>query len=287
MVYCTHKSKGCEWQGKLVELDNHLTCSDEPSSCPFVKLKCLYCEEYFYRGAIKDHEQECTFKPVVCSYCEDHKDTIYKLQSQHYEECPKYPVPCPNNCGTEPLRKDIVEHVNEACPLTMLECPFQYSGYVCSAKMARCEMPGHADMETHLCMAAIKIKELEEENASLKAQLNSGPNKELKEESDDSLIAQLSLKSAEVVSSRRSESTPKVIDYLTVTNLPLEANLWMLQSVFGQYGLVQKIKMKGGRCAHVRYFHEHSAHAAITHSDTKGIRLKSVRLHVVPVFKQE
>ena len=297
LVYCTHKSKGCEWQGKLVELDDHLTHNDT-SSCLFEKSKCSYCTKLFYRGSIRDHEQGCTSKPVVCSYCENHEAPIHKMQSHHYGECPMYPVPCPNGCGEQPLRKDVVKHVDESCPLTILECPYQYSGFVCNVKMTRCDMPGHADMENHLCIAAKKIKELEEENASLKAQLlpksnestEDSPVKKLKEENAN-LEAQLLPKSTESAS-RPADSRPKVIKYLRVTNLPPEANLFMLQALFGQHGLVKTIKFKeagagGGRSAHVRYCHESSAHVAVTHSNTKGIRLKSARLCIVAVFNKE
>ena len=43
-VYCTHKSKGCEWTGELRELDNHLN-SDPPAykslqGCPYTLIKC-------------------------------------------------------------------------------------------------------------------------------------------------------------------------------------------------------------------------------------------------------
>ena len=46
-VYCTHKSKGCEWTGELRELDNHLN-SDPPADkslqgCPFTSIKCPLC----------------------------------------------------------------------------------------------------------------------------------------------------------------------------------------------------------------------------------------------------
>ena len=60
-VYCTHKSKGCEWTGELRELDNHLN-SDPPADllfkgCPFTLLKCpLSCADHvFLRKDIKSH----------------------------------------------------------------------------------------------------------------------------------------------------------------------------------------------------------------------------------------
>ena len=54
-VYCTHKSKGCEWTGELRELDNHLN-SDPPADkrldgCPFTPIVCpLSCEKRILRG---------------------------------------------------------------------------------------------------------------------------------------------------------------------------------------------------------------------------------------------
>ena len=62
-VYCTHKSKGCEWTGELRELDNHLN-SDPPADkslqgCMFTLIKCPLscagCEKGVYRGDIKSH----------------------------------------------------------------------------------------------------------------------------------------------------------------------------------------------------------------------------------------
>ena len=62
-VYCTYKSKGCEWTGELRELDNHLN-SDSPADkslqgCPFTLIKCPLsctgCEKGLYRKGIKYH----------------------------------------------------------------------------------------------------------------------------------------------------------------------------------------------------------------------------------------
>ena len=62
-VYCTHKSKGCEWTGELRELDNHLN-SDPPADkslegCPFTvincPLSCAGCETGLCRKDVKAH----------------------------------------------------------------------------------------------------------------------------------------------------------------------------------------------------------------------------------------
>ena len=56
-VDCTNKSKGCEWTGKLRELDNHLNL--DPSAlegCLYTLVKCpLGCAEFIYRKDVKDH----------------------------------------------------------------------------------------------------------------------------------------------------------------------------------------------------------------------------------------
>ena len=62
-VYCTYKSKGCEWTGELRELDNHLN-SDPPADkslegCPFTKISCplgyASCEVKLLRNEMKSH----------------------------------------------------------------------------------------------------------------------------------------------------------------------------------------------------------------------------------------
>ena len=58
-VYCTHKSKGCEWMGELRELNNHLN-SDPPASkslqgCPFTLIKCpLGCANWYVTQELQE-----------------------------------------------------------------------------------------------------------------------------------------------------------------------------------------------------------------------------------------
>ena len=62
-VYCSHRSKGCEWTGELRELDNHLN-SDPPADkslegCPFTVINCPLshtgCEVRLSRKDVKAH----------------------------------------------------------------------------------------------------------------------------------------------------------------------------------------------------------------------------------------
>ena len=62
-VYCSHKSKGCEWRGELRELEKHLN-SEPPADkslegCPFTVIKCPLgcagCEKGVCRRDIRIH----------------------------------------------------------------------------------------------------------------------------------------------------------------------------------------------------------------------------------------
>ena len=72
-VYCTHKSKGCEWTGELRELDNHLN-SDPPADkalegCPFTlincPLNCSGCKKGVCRKDVKSHVSDNLFGTVL------------------------------------------------------------------------------------------------------------------------------------------------------------------------------------------------------------------------------
>jgi hypothetical protein len=67
-VSCTHKYKGCEWTGKLRELDNHLNldppadCGKALQGCPYTLIKCplgkdvkAHADEIITRSEAADH----------------------------------------------------------------------------------------------------------------------------------------------------------------------------------------------------------------------------------------
>ena len=46
----------------------------------------------------------------------------------HYDECPAYPLTCPNICGVENIkRQDMADH-HSKCPQEPVECPFAETG---------------------------------------------------------------------------------------------------------------------------------------------------------------
>ena len=75
-VRCTHKKKGCQWEGDLEQLDEHLN-SNPPrhvlkqlEGCQFVDIRCLYCSDLFQRSKVEVHQSsQCPSRPTFCMYC--------------------------------------------------------------------------------------------------------------------------------------------------------------------------------------------------------------------------
>ena len=119
-VYCTNKEKGCEWQGELNDINNHLGNSD---GCQFEEVKCSNeCGKMIQRRYLTSHvETECPRCKVNCQYCHDTGEHQF-IEGQHKEECPKLPLPCPNKCevGSVP-REDMETHLI-SCGSEMIQC---------------------------------------------------------------------------------------------------------------------------------------------------------------------
>lgn len=261
LVYCSHKGEGttgCEWQGKLDELEKHLV------SCKWQEVLCSQCGKSVSRYALtKFHEEECPSKWVTCSYCKAYEGIRSMLKSIHYPVCPMYPVSCPNNCGEKPPRKNLLKHVDNTCPLTVVDCSFRYAG--CDVQLPRKEMERHSDenLDAHLAMSMSKITELSDENLVLKKQLQArGENL------------------------KYIEAGCELTEYVCVTNLPACVDENMLKSVFGQHGKVCSITLKGDELAIIDYYNEDSAVRALLCGKGRGVNLKSHRLCLSPVYRR-
>ncbi len=74
-VYCPEKTQGCDWQGELGQVKQHL--NPAPGSgeigCSFVIVDCMFqCGRQFRRGFIRNHEAEgCSKRPAKTSLVQD------------------------------------------------------------------------------------------------------------------------------------------------------------------------------------------------------------------------
>ena len=151
-VRCQHHEVGCQWVGELRYLQEHL----DPviRKCGFILLACpLGCGERVRSSAMKDHIlSDCCKRSCECEHC-GYCNSFDIVTDQHYPVCEMFPVECPNACSAENLKRlELASHLEEQCPLQMIQCPFTSAG--CTVQLPRREMEEHEDkaMRQHLRM---------------------------------------------------------------------------------------------------------------------------------------
>jgi len=158
ICYCKNKHLKCEWQGKLSERRDHLyyDCTKENIKCENDK-----CEVKVIRESIKEHMLSCEFRKVTCHHC---KNVIcYNDLELHYQNCPKMPVVCPNECGFEVPNCELTKHLEMLCDNTIGNCPFKMIGcdYVDMRKSIKIHLEEF--LEIHLKLINEKIMNLQDQ----------------------------------------------------------------------------------------------------------------------------
>ena len=139
-VFCTNKEKGCEWQGEVNDIINHLGNSD---GCQFEDVTCSNdCGKCLQRQYVTGHvENECVRRKVDCQYCRITGEHQF-IEGEHKEQCSKFPIACPNKCEADNIpREDIDEH-RKMCPLEEITCPND-----CGMILQRQYLTTHVKME--------------------------------------------------------------------------------------------------------------------------------------------
>ena len=157
-VHCTMKDRGCQWTGKLEQLDAHLDV--ETGDCEYVDIECPEkCGQQIQKCQLDTHiANECPMRDFVCMYC-GFKATYNIVSNKHWPECQNYPVPCPNRCDIGAVERNLLEDHLNMCSLQVVECDFSYTG--CNKKLQRQDMEKHVEESTreHLAlMAAASVR---------------------------------------------------------------------------------------------------------------------------------
>ena len=93
------------------------------------------------RRLVEGHlKSECELREVNCEYCNT-AGRYQWINSSHQEECPKYPVECPNHCEVRHVRREEMGGHLEECPLAIVECPYAAVG--CESVVRRKEQMEH------------------------------------------------------------------------------------------------------------------------------------------------
>ena len=198
-VYCPHRLSGCEWEGELGKLDEHLNSDPLPErqleGCPFAVIECLHCKEGIRRDKIAGHQLErCPQRPYTCEYCTEYKSTFEDVAHSHWPECKCFLLPCPNECtpsGSGLQRQCLDQHVKEHCPLTVVQCELHHAG--CEVTLPRKDMADHMKEGSisHISLLAAEncrlIKRLleKEEQICLLTQQNAKLEEKTTKESQD------------------------------------------------------------------------------------------------------
>ena len=170
-VHCPNRENGCEWRGELRLLLTHL--SDRPDGdsprrtplCQYERVSCPNegCGEQILRINLQEHQtNECLYRRLVCQHCTKVEATYKELSEVHWLECPDFPVPCPNDCGVEEMRRSEVQsHCDRDCKGQVIRCPFWDVG--CSIKRPRKNLPAHtkASDEHHSQLLVKKMVEMQ------------------------------------------------------------------------------------------------------------------------------
>ena len=119
-VWCTNKDKGCDWQGEINRIADHLA---NISGCQFEEVNCYNgCGLVLQRQHLSKHvDTECPHSPVTCQYCEMIGERQF-ISRHHKEKCPKFPLPCPNKCNVGTVVRENMEAHRAECPLELIWC---------------------------------------------------------------------------------------------------------------------------------------------------------------------
>ena len=291
LVYCTHKDAGCDWTGKLVTLDQHLNATSDSEKriegCPVQSLRCRYCDENFKRCDLLDHESKCPHRPITCIHCEAFSAPEAELE-EHWKQCEKYPVQCENNCGETINREKIAEHLNEHCPLAMIECEYSYAG--CDLTLPRKEMTAHVDeaAKDHLQLMA---KELTRQKAVVEftsRSLNYLQSELIVKKMETEI--EVACKDNEIaLKDETIELLKQLCDFrdaygdadnqVLISHFSYGTTVHHLKSVFGQFGRIQHVDFYPWRSMAVIEFEEHSSvHCVFDRYETRGIMLRGASL---------
>ena len=167
-IRCSNHGKGCQWTGELGALKAHL---ESESGCGFVMVecpnKCNLLGRTMLRKRIKKHlAHDCYLRPYVCEFC-GLKDTYKAITgiishyhilygySGHQATCPEVPLTCPNECGSENIKRKDMDSHRSKCPQEHLACPFAEAG--CEGVIRRCQLEDHmtSSQQKHLLMLMI------------------------------------------------------------------------------------------------------------------------------------
>ncbi|XP_065903082.1 TNF receptor-associated factor 4-like [Dysidea avara] len=159
-VMCTNNERGCEWQGEVNNINNHLL---NDNGCQYMDINCPNeCGKLLQRQGLTSHvEADCSRRKIECQYCNIRGEHQF-IENKHKEQCSKLPLPCPNDCQVGTILREDMEAHRKECPLEMIQC--QYHNVGCEVGIVRNKRKAHEEESTeeHLQLTKSKLAKTEE-----------------------------------------------------------------------------------------------------------------------------
>lgn len=166
---CPKRKVRCEFCGNDFTGEAY---EDHQGSCPQESVYCENkCGARMMRRVLSQHSlAECPKRTQPCPYCS--KEFVFDTIQSHQFQCPRYPVTCPNQCGTANIaREDLTVHLKDSCSSALVLCPFKESG--CKHRCAKIGMSRHLEenMRAHLSMMSSLVCRQRQEIIELRKQV--------------------------------------------------------------------------------------------------------------------
>jgi len=158
-VLCANNDRGCEWQGEVNDISNHLLTNN---GCQYMDVNCPNnCGRLLQRRGLTSHvEADCSCRKVECQHCHIIGEHHF-IENDHKEQCSKLPLPCPNDCKVGTILREDMEAHRKDCPLELVHC--QYHNVGCEVRMVRNKRKVHEEesIEEHLQLTKRKLAKTE------------------------------------------------------------------------------------------------------------------------------
>lgn len=129
--------KDCSWIGELKSMRVH------SAECTFADVVCRNeCGEKLPRCKLAEHMGiYCSMRQTICQYC--NKPGEFKIiNGSHIDDCPDYPLPCPNNCDIVLIKQQFLKQHLLDCPEMLINCDFECIG--CNQQIKQKDILKHA-----------------------------------------------------------------------------------------------------------------------------------------------
>ncbi|OWF48149.1 TNF receptor-associated factor 3-like [Mizuhopecten yessoensis] len=167
-VFCPNKEQGCTQEMQWKQQEEHKL------GCEYTSLQCSYvnngCETRTIKKNLEEHLQGCEYRNVPCSYCKE--DIIFNQKQDHESnQCMRYPIACPNNCGMEDRpREELKDHTPD-CPNRPFHCKFRNVG--CDFKGLKEDVTEHeqGSVDHHLQLTTVYTASVDLQSMEIRREL--------------------------------------------------------------------------------------------------------------------